>query len=205
MAAVIAAVVLATAAALLRARRHHWGTAVELTRFPLDGHWYVVQGGGRGLNHHFGLADQRGAVDLVRPGAAPWRRRRTLAAYPAYGATVYAPCAGVVVAAVDGIEDQPPGALRYAPLYGNHVFLETEDGAVVKLAHLRPGSVRVAVGRRVSPGDVLGEVGNSGNSSEPHLHLHAERAGLGLDLRFSGLPGRLHRGRTLRVPPTRRT
>ncbi|MER5923408.1 hypothetical protein [Streptomyces mirabilis] len=51
-------------------------------------------------------------------------------------------------------------------------------------------------------GQLLGGVGNSGNTTEPHLHLHAERDGLGLDLRFSGITGitgTLHRGRTLRT------
>ncbi|MER7464077.1 hypothetical protein [Streptomyces sp. NPDC097981] len=48
-------------------------------------------------------------------------------------------------------------------------------------------------------GQLLGEVGNSGNSSEPHLHIHAEREGVGLDLRFTGITGTLHRGRALRT------
>ncbi|MFE2487975.1 hypothetical protein ACFXGR_32770 [Streptomyces mirabilis] len=48
-------------------------------------------------------------------------------------------------------------------------------------------------------GQLLGEVGNSGNTTEPHLHLHAERDGLGLDLRFTIITGTLHRGHTLRT------
>nr|BFE35476.1 hypothetical protein GCM10010200_077270 [Actinomadura rugatobispora] len=55
---------------------------------------------------------------------------------------------------------------------GNHVVLDLGDGAYAVLAHLRRGSVRVRKGQRVRAGDVLGEVGNSGNSSEPHLHFH---------------------------------
>ncbi|XVQ13994.1 M23 family metallopeptidase [Spirillospora sp. CA-255316] len=57
-------------------------------------------------------------------------------------------------------------------LLGNHVVLDLGDGTYAVLAHLRRGSVRVRKGQRVRAGDVLGEVGNSGNSSEPHLHFH---------------------------------
>jgi hypothetical protein len=51
-------------------------------------------------------------------------------------------------------------------------------GVEVVLAHLRSGSVAVAEGERVTVGDVLGRVGNSGNTTQPHLHIHAERGGL---------------------------
>jgi hypothetical protein len=187
--------------ALFRARRHRWGvsTPVPLPRFPLDGAWYVGQGGGRGLNHHLPVPEQRGALDLLRVGRnrSGQARSGSLESYPSYGAPVYAPCAGRVVSAVDGIEDQAPGTLRYGPLYGNHVFIDTGT-ETVKLAHLRPGTVAVTTGRTVPAGELLGEVGNSGNSSEPHLHIHAERDGQGLDLRFAGVDGHLHRGRTIR-------
>jgi murein DD-endopeptidase MepM/ murein hydrolase activator NlpD len=57
---------------------------------------------------------------------------------------------------------------------GNYVILECDDVQIV-LAHLRKGTVQVAAGEPVAKGDKLGEVGNSGNSSEPHLHLHVQR------------------------------
>lgn len=78
------------------------------------------------------------------------------------------------------------------------MFIDT-GSVLVKLAHLRPGTVTVATGDRVRAGQLLGEVGNSGDTTEPHLHLYAERDGLGLDLRFTGITGTLHRGRTLRT------
>jgi murein DD-endopeptidase MepM/ murein hydrolase activator NlpD len=58
---------------------------------------------------------------------------------------------------------------------------------IVTVAHLRPGSVAVAVGEQVRAGQFLGAVGSSGNSFAPHLHLQAERDGVGLDLRFAGV------------------
>lgn len=197
------AVLVAALGRLVVARRQRWGAPLSAPlRFPFDtGSWSVVQGGGRGLNHHRSVPEQRGALDLVRLGPVGFRTgvaAGRLDAYAAYGTPLLAPCDGVVVRAVDGLPDQPPGRLRYGPLYGNHVAVDT-GRELVYLVHLRPGSLRVAVGERVTAGRLLGEVGNSGNSTEPHLHIHAERDGLGLDLAFSGVRGRLHRGRTIRT------
>ncbi|MFE4821218.1 peptidoglycan DD-metalloendopeptidase family protein [Streptomyces sp. NPDC056704] len=137
---------------------------------------------------------------VIGVGARGARRRSgaTPDAYLIYGAKLYAPCDGDVVSAADDYADQVPGTIRYEPPYGNHVFIDT-GSELVKLAHLRPGTVTVTTGDRVRAGQLLGEVGNSGNTTEPHLHLHAERDGLGLDLRFTGITGSLHRGRTLRT------
>ncbi|MDV9168828.1 M23 family metallopeptidase, partial [Streptomyces sp. W16] len=142
--------------------------------------------------------EQRGALDLVALGALGTRTRRghDLAAYAAYGRPVRSPCDGRVISAADTVRDQEPGGVSYQPPYGNHVFLDT-GREIVKLAHLRPGSVTVTQGDTVRVGQLLGEIGNTGNTTEPHLHLHAERDGLGLDLEFTGVPGRLHRGRTI--------
>ncbi len=186
---------------LFRLRRHRWGTVVTApVKFPLRGVWFVGAGGGRWLNHHFAVPAQRGALDLMRVGATGASRGdpQLLDSYLAYGAKVYAPCDGRVIAAVDGLEEQVPGIVRYGPLYGNHAFIDTGT-EIVKLAHLRPGTVAVTEGQLVRTGDLLGEVGNSGNSTEPHLHIHAERDGLGLDLCFTDVSGCLYQGRTVRA------
>ncbi|SEE07274.1 Peptidase family M23 [Streptomyces sp. 3213] len=183
------------------ARRHRWRTSLSRPlRFPLVGTWYIVQGGGRVLNHHAQVPEQRGALDLVALGTLGTRTRRgrDLGAYAAYGSPVHSPCDGRVTSAADTVQDQKPGEIRYQPPYGNHVFIDT-GREIVKLAHLRPGSVTVAKGDTVHAGQLLGEVGNTGNTTEPHLHIHAERDGLGLDLEFTDLPERLYRGRTIRA------
>ncbi|MGY5009504.1 M23 family metallopeptidase [Streptomyces sp. 900105755] len=194
-------VLLAGAGWLVTAARLHRRPAPlsRPLRFPLEGAWYVVQGGGPAVNHHARVPEQRAALDLVALGRYGTRTRpgRELTAYAAYGRPVRSPCDGTVVSAADGIADQRPGEIRYQPPYGNHVFLDT-GREIVKLAHLRPGSVTVSEGDTVRAGQLLGEVGNSGNSTEPHLHLHAERDGVGLDLAFEGVSGRLYRGRTVR-------
>lgn len=190
---------------LVRARHHRWGTAVSrpLT-FPLrDGHWYIAQGGGARLNHHTPFPEQRGALDVIQigPGGARARgagMRGGNESYLVYGRTLHAPCDGTVVSAASHIDDQEPGSIRYQPPYGNHVFIDTGT-EIVKLAHLRRGTVTVKTGDPVRAGQMLGEVGNSGNSTEPHLHIHAERDGLGLDLEFKGITGPLFRGRTIRM------
>jgi len=72
---------------------------------------------------------------------------------------------------------------------GNHVVLDLGDGRYALYAHFKPGSVRVKAGDRVSRGQVLGEVGTSGNSSEPHLHFHVMDGPSALA--SNGLPYRL--------------
>jgi murein DD-endopeptidase MepM/ murein hydrolase activator NlpD len=57
---------------------------------------------------------------------------------------------------------------------GNHVILRCGEAEIV-LAHMRQGSIMVDPGDTVAEGDPLGEVGNSGATSEPHLHIHAQR------------------------------
>ena len=183
------------------ARLHRWRAPLaHPLRFPLEGTWYVVQGGGRTLNHHAQVPEQRGALDLVALGplGTRTRRGRDLGAYAAYGRPVRSPCEGRVISAANTVQDQKPGEIRYQPPYGNHVFLDT-GREIIKMAHLRPGSVTVTKGDIVREGQLLGEVGNTGNTTEPHLHIHAERDGLGLDLEFTGIPERLHRGRTIRT------
>jgi murein DD-endopeptidase MepM/ murein hydrolase activator NlpD len=85
---------------------------------------------------------------------------------------------GIVAAVKDSIPENIPGpASRAVPITletvgGNFVILDIGQGRYAFYAHLRPGSLRVRVGDRVRTGQVLGLVGNSGNSTEPHLHFH---------------------------------
>ena len=97
-------------------------------------------------------------------------------AYRIYGTRVHAPCTGRVVLAVDGLPNMQVPEMDRAHMAGNHVMLRCEKADVL-LAHLSPGSVQVRAGVAVATGDWLGSVGNSGNTGEPHLHVHAQRPG----------------------------
>ena len=98
------------------------------------------------------------------------------AAYRMFGTPVVAPCSGVVVAAVDGLPDMPVPQYDRANMAGNHVMIDCR-GVHVALAHFQRGSLRVRVGDVVPVGTSLATVGNSGGTSEPHLHIHAQRPG----------------------------
>ncbi|MDE2782913.1 MAG: M23 family metallopeptidase [Gemmatimonadota bacterium] len=112
--------------------------------------------------------------------------------YPGYGREVIAVADGIVSTAVDGIPDNTPGVTTRPEVFnlttvpGNHVMVDLGDGRYAAYAHLIPGSVEVRVGQRVRRGDVLGRVGNSGNSSAPHLHF--QLADNNLPLGGEGLP-----------------
>ncbi len=177
--------------------------------FPLpSGRWAVAAGGVTAMNHHLADPAQAAALDLVavrRDGArACGVCPRDLGAYEAYGRPVVSPCDGIVVAALDGEVDQPPYRLGTASRAGNHVRVDN-GSEILLLAHLRPGSVRVSTGDEVVAGQLLGEVGSSGHSVEPHLHVHAERDGHGVRLRFRDQPaGRLWPGVVLPAGQERR-
>jgi murein DD-endopeptidase MepM/ murein hydrolase activator NlpD len=80
------------------------------------------------------------------------------------------------VVAVDGLPDMSVPVYDRQHLAGNHVMLACGD-VHIAMAHFRQGSVRVKTGDAVQVGQLLAEVGNSGGSNEPHLHIHAQRPG----------------------------
>ena len=98
------------------------------------------------------------------------------AAYAIFGAGLHAPCDGTVVAAEGDWPDFEVPQEDPVNRLGNHVILHCGEAWIV-LAHMRQGSVTVAPGEGVMTGTLLGEVGNSGASTEPHLHIHAQRPG----------------------------
>jgi Peptidase family M23 len=100
---------------------------------------------------------------------------KTPESYIIYSKPAYAVADAQVITVRDGLPDTPIGSLPdNIPLEeadGNHVVLDLGNGRYALYAHFKPGSVRVYKGQRVRRGQVLGLVGTSGNSSEPHLHF----------------------------------
>src|ERR1700693_1455317 len=97
--------------------------------------------------------------------------------YRAYGHEIHAVADGIVTETKDGLPQNTPGAKSMAipitleTIGGNHVIIDMGNGLYAFYAHMQPGSLRVKVGEKVKTGQVLGLLGNTGNSSEPHLHF----------------------------------
>jgi hypothetical protein len=187
----------------LQGRTPPAGTIIDLT-FPLrSGHYYIANGGSTPLvNAHVELLSgdraraYRGAsygIDILGLSALGNRARglapRDPAQYAIFGDAIYAPCEGVVIRVEDWLPDLAPPQVDRAHMPGNFVILECGDAGDVHvlLGHMRSGSVTVHPGDYVTTDNQLGEVGNSGNSDEPHLHVHAQRPGHLWDP-FSGDP-----------------
>ncbi|MGI9115184.1 MAG: M23 family metallopeptidase [Chthoniobacterales bacterium] len=102
--------------------------------------------------------------------------------FTSYGAEVHAVADGTVVSRLDTLDDQPPGKLpepssiTIETVDGNHVVIDIGGGCFAFYAHLQKDSVKVHVGDTVKKGAVLGKLGNSGNTSAPHLHFHIMNA-----------------------------
>jgi hypothetical protein len=204
----IATFAVAVLVAAAMARRVPGEHVVDL-QFPLrNGVYYVVGGGSvELLNPHLmtltaerfrAYRGQSYGVDLLKLGALGMRASGVLPSdptrYAIYGDPVYAPCSGTVVQAEDGAPDMPPPQPDRTRMPGNHVLLDC-GGAHVLLAHLKPGTVRARPQQLIEAGAFIGLVGNSGNSNEPHLHVHAQRpaaagheplSGDPLPIRFNG-------------------
>jgi hypothetical protein len=122
---------------------------------------------------------ERFAIDYVQLG--PDGRLFTgdkakVESYPYFGADVHAVADGPVVAVVDGLPEQTPGATRPGmPLDqygGNHIVQDIGDGNYAFYAHLKPQSLQVKPGDKLTTGQVIAALGNTGNSDAPHLHFH---------------------------------
>ena len=117
------------------------------------------------------------ALDLVVVEDSTGRRSSgrkvaNLCDFHAFGQCVYAPVSGVVTRAIADIPDESIGSLNALSPAGNFVVINSGNARVV-IAHFQCNSVVVRAGDKVAAGQVIGRVGNSGNSTEPHLHVHA--------------------------------
>lgn len=170
--------------------------AVDLA-LPFEGRWLTRNSpADRVPSHGTALFATSYAIDFVPVDEAGRTAPITVASlvrpestsrFPGFGRPVLAPARGTVVAVHDTAPDHAAHrglpSVRYAltqrrraragwvELAGNHVMIETSDGHVIALCHLQRGSVGVRLGQTVHPGEQIGSCGNSGNSTEPHLHL----------------------------------
>lgn len=167
--------------------------------YPFEGRWLTQNSpANRVPSHRTTLLATSFAIDFVPVDeagrTAPITFGSLLRPEPAerfqgFGRPILAPVQGLVVGVHHTAPDHP--AFRGLPsvgyaltqrrragagwvaLAGNHVMIETRDGPVVALCHLQRGSVRAQLGQSVRVGETLGRCGNSGNSTEPHVHVQA--------------------------------
>ena len=165
-------------------------------QLPFEGAWLVVWGGDTVLqNYHVESRPERHAYDMLiwNDGATHSGDGTRNEDYWCYGQPLFAPAAGTVVEALDGIPNNKPGEINPEPhAGGNHIVIQTADHEFLILAHMKQGSLLVKLGDTVAAGDPVGLAGNSGHSTEPHLHMHLQNQAdvdrpetFGLPLRFS--------------------
>ncbi|MFI5693763.1 M23 family metallopeptidase [Kribbella sp. NPDC051586] len=162
---------------------------------PVTGQWLAMNSpASKTPSHGLHAYGQTYAIDLVyapadqtRPGMGWWPLARRPAEFPGFGRPVYAPAAGVVARVHDSERDHWsrtsfPGLIYLLvesvreflgpnKVLGNHVIIELDNGTYALVAHLQRRSATVKRGDTVAAGDVIGACGNSGNSTEPHLHF----------------------------------
>lgn len=164
---------------------------------PLEGANWVATNGCCTVSPHRGamlalggrlLAQERYAIDWIKSddegGIVLPDGNQELEDFPAYGERVLSVADGEVVEVVEGMPDVPPGVLdpnnTLEEAGGNHVIVDIGDGRYALYAHLQPDSIQVEEGDRVTRGQALALLGNSGNTTSPHLHFHVMDAPLAL-------------------------
>jgi hypothetical protein len=156
-------------------------------KLPVAGEWCVFNGGvTKETSHSWDIPGQRFAYDLIKYGQNERSfdgDGRRLENYFCFDAPILAPADGVVIKA--------RGDIRDAPYVGNSVLIKHADGEYCLLAHLKRGSVKVKIGEMLKQGQEIGRCGNSGNSTEPHLHFQFQNGksfyfNSGIPVKFSG-------------------
>ncbi|GGG34545.1 DUF3887 domain-containing protein [Bizionia arctica] len=141
---------------------------------PFNDSWFVFWGGiEKAQNYHIDYENQQFAYDfLIRKDGATFKGDPKInESYFAFGKEIIAPCDAKVVKVITGIEDNIPGEKNAKQITGNTIILETSDKEYIMFAHLKHQSVVVREGQFIRQGTLLAQCGNSGNSTEPHLHL----------------------------------
>ena len=161
---------------------------------PLRGGvWLAANGPAAESGHRRAMLPLEGSFHIAQRFAIDWLKVDSAgksfkgdqlknSSYYAYGNDAIAVADGIITEVKDGIPENVPGMdSRAVPITletvgGNHVIIDIGGGHYAFYAHLQPGSIKVKLGDRVKRGQLLGLVGNSGNSTEPHLHFHISDA-----------------------------
>ena len=141
---------------------------------PIRGEWLVFWGGtNEFVNYHYVYENQRYAYDLVKvqDGQSYQKSPNQNENYYAFDQAIIAPADGKVVKVVDGIKDNVPREMDELNAAGNYVVIEHANHEFSMIAHFKKNSILVKSGDIVTEGQLIGKCGNSGNSSESHIHF----------------------------------
>ena len=145
---------------------------------PFKDEWTVFWGGDtKELNYHVSTPAQKNAFDIIitdAKGNSYKTDGKTNEDYYAFGKELIAPCDGEIVLVVDGVKDNMPGQMNTFNVGGNMVILKTANNEYLVLCHFKHQSIKVKEGQKIKQGELLGLCGNTGNSSEAHVHFHIQ-------------------------------
>lgn len=151
--------------------------------FPFAGKWFVVNGGiDKENSHSWGLCSQRYAYDFFIAndnGETFCGNRDELSNYFCYEQAVLAPADGTIIKIVDVFKNTPIVGVGMADcaasdIRGNHIIIRHSKSEYSLIAHLLPNSICVKKGDKVYRGQIIAKCGNSGNTSEPHIHFQVQ-------------------------------
>lgn len=165
---------------------------------PFSGKWTVANGGvDRRMSHSWSVISQRYAYDFIivdEEGKSYSGNNKFVQNYYCYGNDIIAPADGVVVKISSKHKDsRVNGRKAYCDTWdirGNFVVIKHNEREYSLIAHLAPNSIMVNVGDTVNQSDVIAKCGNTGNTSEPHIHFQLQSgksffASVGLPISFS--------------------
>lgn len=165
-------------------------------RLPFRGAWEAFWGGDTAeQNQHHDATNQRYAFDFIAVdgnGSDHRGNGNTNEDFYAFGKEIVSPAGGEVTDVINGVRDNVPGSMNPYSALGNAVIIRHGEHEFSVLAHLKLNSITVKVGQKVAAGDGISLCGNSGNSSQPHLHYHLQNTpiiqdGTGIKCFFEGV------------------
>lgn len=152
-------------------------------QLPFEGEWTVINGScEKEFSHSWAVPTQRFAYDFVvmdNNGSTHLNDDTELTSYSCYGKNVLAPADGVVVSIGNICDDEKPfegGTIEVTAkdVRGNYILIKHADKEYGFIGHLKPQSITVSIGQKIYQGEVIAKCGNSGNTSEPHIHFHLQ-------------------------------
>jgi murein DD-endopeptidase MepM/ murein hydrolase activator NlpD len=147
-------------------------------QLPFKKEWTVIWGGDtKELNYHVESEMQKNAFDILitdKKGNSYKTNGKSNEDYYAFGKELFAPCDGEIVKVLDGIVDNKVGEMNSIDVTGNTVIIKTNNNEYLFFCHFKNGTIKLKEGEKVKQGQLLGLCGNSGHSSEPHLHFHIQ-------------------------------